>query len=202
MSERKLFAHELEELLDAFLFASPSHRSIERLAAQLEPLPRRQQEFILRVSKGAAKTNTEIAYLIATLSIDALERLDERTFHDWVIAGLDVFDKQGLRAAVAMLRDIDGFLAMREGRRLASFAEVEQRLARFVQGLAGRPLALKVGTHAWTDTETLFLPERIARFSHAEENRQAYVGLAVQLWAQTRHGTFSVDLESELDRWP
>ncbi|MFN4149269.1 MAG: hypothetical protein ACK4E4_06965, partial [Rhodocyclaceae bacterium] len=25
---------------------------------------------------------------------------------------------------------------------------------------------------------------------------------AVQLWAQTRHGTFSVDLESELDRWP
>ncbi|MFN3884488.1 MAG: hypothetical protein ACK4Q4_06980, partial [Rhodocyclaceae bacterium] len=199
---RKLFAHELEALLDAFLFASPSHRSIERLAAQLEPLPRHQQEFILRVARGAAKTNTEIAYLIATLSIDALARLDERAFHDWVIAGLDVFDKKGLRAAVECLRDIDGFLAVREGRLFASFSEIEQRLARFVLGLSGRPLAVKAGSHPWTDTETIYLPERLAQFPTAEENRRFYQGLAVQLWAQTRYGTFNVDLENALARWP
>ena len=202
MAERKLFADELAEILDAFLFASPSHRSIERLAEMLEPLPRRQQEFVLRVSRGAAKTNTEIAYLIATLSIDALGRLDEKAFEDWVIAGLDVFDKKGLRAAVETLRDIDGFLAMREGRLHASFAEVEQRLARFVLGLSGRPLAIKSGAYPWTDTETIFLPERLAYFATAEENRRFYQGLAVQLWAQTRYGTFNVDLEEALAAWP
>ncbi|NWG31078.1 MAG: VWA domain-containing protein [Rhodocyclaceae bacterium] len=202
MSERKLFAHELAEILDAFLFASPSHRSIERLAAMLEPLPRRQQELILRIVQGAAKTNTEIAYLIATLSIDALARLDEKAFQDWVIAGLDVFDKKGLRAAVETLRDIDGFLAVREGRCFASFAEIEQRLARFVQGLSGRPLAVRSGAYPWTDTETIYLPERLAQFPTAEENRRLYQGLVVQLWAQTRYGTFNLDLEAALERWP
>lgn len=204
-SRRKLFAHELAEILDAFLFASPAHRSIERLAEMLEALPRRQQEFVLRSARGAAKTNTEIAYLIATLSIDALGRLDpddNGAFQDWVIAGLDVFDKQGLRAAVETLRDFDGFLALREGRLHASFAEVEQRLARFVLGLSGRSLELKSGAYPWTDTETIFLPERIAHFATAEENRRFYQGLAVQLWAQTRYGTFNVDLEAALAQWP
>ena len=202
MTERKLFAHELEEILDAFLFASPSHRSIGRLAASLEALPRRQQDLVLRVARGAAKTNTEIGYLIATLSPGALERLDEKSFEAWAIAGLDVFDKRGLRSAVETLRDIDGFLAMREGRLHVNFGEVEQRLARFVLGLSGRPLALKSGAYPWTDTETIFLPERLAHFATAEDNRQYYKGLAVQLWAQTRYGTFNADLESAIARWP
>ncbi len=202
MSERKLFAHELEEILDAFLFASPSHRSIERLAEMLEGPPRKQQDFVLRAARGAAKTNTELGYLIATLAINALERLDENAFHDWVIAGLDIFDKKGLRAAVETLRDLDGFLALRAGRLHASFAEVEQRLARFVLGLSGRALALKSGAYPWTDTETIFLPERLAHFASAEDNRRFYQGLAVQLWAQTRYGTFNVDLEAALAAWP
>ena len=202
MAERRLFAHELEEILDAFLFASPSHRSIERLAAMLEALPRKQQDFVVRVARGASKTNTEIGYLIATLSIDALGRLDEAAFQDWVIAGLDVFDKRGLRASVETLRDIDGFLALREGRAYVRFAEIEQRLTRFVLGLSGRPLALKAGEYPWTDTETIFLPERLAQFGNAEDNRQFFKGLAVQLWAQTRYGTFNADLESEIARWP
>lgn len=200
--QRRLFSHELAELLDAFLFASPSHRSIERLAEMLESLPRKQQEFVLRVSRGAAKTNTEIAYLIATLSIDALDRLDEQAFQDWAIAGLDVFDKKGLRAAVETLRDLDGFLAMRAGRLHASFGEVEPRLTRFVLGLSGRPLALKSGAYPWTDTETIYLPERLAHFATAEDNRRFYHGLAAQLWAQTRYGTFNVDLEDAIARWP
>ena len=154
MAERRLFAHELEEILDAFLFASPSHRSIERLAAMLEALPRKQQDFVVRVARGASKTNTEIGYLIATLSIDALGRLDEAAFQDWVIAGLDVFDKRGLRASVETLRDIDGFLALREGRAYVRFAEIEQRLTRFVLGLSGRPLALKAGEYLWRADRT------------------------------------------------
>jgi len=205
MSERKLFAHELEEILDAFLFASPSHRSIERLAEMLEGLPRKQQDFVLRVARGAAKTNTELGYLIATLSPTALERLDPEcngAFEAWAIAGLDVYDKRGLRSAVECLRDLDGFLAAREGRLHARFTEVEQRLARFVLGLSGRPLALKSGAYPWTDTETIFLPEHLAHFPTADDNRRFYKGLAVQLWAQTRYGTFNVDLEGAIARWP
>jgi nitric oxide reductase NorD protein len=201
-SERRLFSHELEEALDALLFASPSHRSIERLSEALEALPRRQQDLVLRVTRGAARTNTEIAYLIATLAPAVLARVDERTFEAWAISGLDIYDKLGMRPAVERLRDVDGYIAIKEGRLHAQFAEVELRLAHFVQGLSGRPLALKAGAYPWTDTETIFLPERIAHFAAAEDNRQLFKGLAVQLWAQTRYGTFNVDLEVALGAWP
>ena len=201
-SERRLFEHELEEKLDALLFASPSHRSIERLAAQLEPLPRKRQDLILRWTGIAAQTYSEIGYLIASLAPKALERIDEKDFDAWVLCGLDTYDKEGLRPAMERLRDLDGFVAIREGRVFARFADIEPRLARFVQGLSGRGLALKAGAYPWTDTETLILPERIAHFAAHEDNRQAYTALAVQLWAQTRYGTFVVDLEAELARWP
>ena len=201
-SDRRLFAHELEEKLDALLFASSAHRSIERLAVLLESLSRAQQEFVLRWAGIAAQTYAEIGHMVASLAPKALERLDEKGFEAWVLAGLDAYDKEGLRPAMETLRDLEGFVAVREGRLYARFAEVEQRLARFVQGLSGRPLALKAGAYPWTDTETIFLPARIAHCDAAEDNRLLYKALAVQLWAQTRYGTFAADLESELARWP
>jgi len=200
--QRRLFEHELEEQLDALLFASPSHRSIERLAILLATLPRTQQDLVLHWVGVCAHTNAEIGHLIAMLAPQALERIEPAAFEAWVLSGLDSYDKEGLRSALERLRDLDGFIAIREGRLFARFAEVEPRLGRFVQGLSGRPLALKVGTYAWTDTETIYLPERLAHFGANEDNRQLYKALAVQLWAQTRYGTFSVDLEAALSRWP
>jgi nitric oxide reductase NorD protein len=201
LTDRRLFEHELEEKLDALLFASPSHRSIERLAALLEPLPRRHQDLVLHWAGIAAQTYAEIGYLIATLAPKALAQLDAKDFEAWALSGLDAYDKEGLRPAMERLRDLDGFVAIRAGRHAASFAEVEQRLARFVQGLSGRALAVKAGTYPWTDTETIFLPARLAQFVAAEDNRRFYMGLAVQLWAQTRYGTFNVDLDAALARW-
>jgi len=200
--ERKLFEHELEEKLDTLLFASASHRSIGRLAALLEALPRRHQDLVLHWAGVAAQTNAELGHMIAMQAPQGLERLGDAGFEAWALAGLDTYDKEGLRAAMERLRDLDGFVAIRAGRLCARFAEVEPRLARFVQGLSGRGLALKAGAYPWTDTETLFLPERIAHFAGVEDNRQLYKALAVQLWAQTRYGTFNADLDGALAQWP
>jgi nitric oxide reductase NorD protein len=203
--ERRLFENELEDRLDALLFASASHRAIGRAAAQLEALPRSAQDAVLRWVGAAAQTSPDLGHVIATLASQTFERIgpaDLDAFEAWAIAGLDAYDKEGFRAAVESMRDLDGFVAMREGRLFARFAEVEQRLARFVQGLSGRGLALKAGAFAWTDTETAFLPARLAHFAAAEDNRRLYKSLAVQLWAQTRYGTFSADLEGALTCWP
>ncbi len=145
MTTRKLFADEIEAQLDELLFASPSHRSITRIASGLEPLPRVQQDWVLRAAGVAAQTNAEIGYLICTLAPQALEFLDGPGFEAWVLAGLDAYDKHGARPAMELLRDLDGLRAAREGRSGARFAEVEARLSRFVQGLSGRQLGLKTG---------------------------------------------------------
>ncbi len=201
-SSRKLFEHELEERLDAVLFASPSHRSITRLAATLESLTRAQQEKVLHWAGVAAKTYAEIGYLLATLAPEAFELLDEDGFDAWVLSGLDAYDRFGLRPAMDQLRNIELFRAERAGTAVTRLADVELRLARFVQGLSGRPLAVRSGQQAWTDTESIFLPELVAVHTSPEANRRLYKAMAALLWAQTRHGTFSIDLEARLAEWP
>jgi len=201
MADRKLFEHELEERLDAVLFASPSHRSIERLAATLEALTRVQQEKVLHWAGVAAKTYAEIGYLLATLAPKAFELLDDEGFDAWVLSGLDAYDRLGLRPAMDQLRNIELFCAERAGTAVTRLADVEIRLARFVQGLSGRPLAVRAGSHAWTDTESIFLPELVAIHTSGEANRRLYKTMAALLWAQTRYGTFSVDIEARLAGW-
>ncbi len=201
-SARKLFEHELEERLDTVLFASPSHRSITRLAGALESLSRAQQDKVLHWAGIAAKTYAEIGYLLATLAPKAFELLDDDGFDAWVLAGLDAYDRQGLRPAMDQLRNIDAFRAARAGTPVTRLVEVEARLSRFLQGLSGRPLAVRAAASAWTDTENVFLPELLVRYPDAESNRRLYKAMATILWAQTRFGTFNVDLEQRLAVWP
>ena len=204
-SSRRLFEHELQERLDVVLFASPSHRSIDRLARSLEPLTRCQQEKVLHWAGIATRTNAEIGYLLATLAPVAFEQLDDEGFDAWVIAGLDGYDRDGLRRATELLRDVAGFGAARNGLARVTYAEVEARLTRFIQGLSGRPLALRsIGSDsaAWTDTESLFLPERMAERPSVEGNRRLYQATAALLWAQTRYGTFNADIDAAITALP
>lgn len=204
-SSRKLFEHELAEQLDRVLFASPSHRSIERLAQTLEPLTRAQQDKVLHWASVAAKTYAEIGYLLASLAPRAFEVLDDEGFDAWVIAGLDRYDREGLRPAMEFLRDLEGFRAVRDGFGCVHFADVEPRLSRFVQGLSGRPLGLRgagPSALAWTDTDTLFLPERLAERVDAADNRRVFKAMAAFLWAQTRYGTFNEDIDAAIADLP
>ncbi|MBI3523956.1 MAG: VWA domain-containing protein [Betaproteobacteria bacterium] len=203
----RLFGEELETRLDEVLFASHSHRSATRIAQGLESLNRAQQEKLLHWAAVAAQTYAEIGYQIATLAPRAFTLFDDEAFDAWVLAGLDAFDRHGARAAMDLLRDLEGFHADRGGERpLAEFTEIEARLSRFIQGLSGRPLGLSVGAGAaaWTDTETLYLPLKIGALPQAESNRSLYKVLATMLWAQTRFGTFgsaSIDLAAALTPW-
>ncbi|HTY98963.1 MAG TPA: hypothetical protein VMB75_03975, partial [Rhodocyclaceae bacterium] len=107
MSQRKLFAHELTERLDALLFASPSHRSVAGLAAGLEGLNRARQDLVLHWVGVTAQTDAEIGYQVAAFASQALAVLGEPGFEAWVIAGLDRYDREGLRPAMAALRDVE-----------------------------------------------------------------------------------------------
>ncbi|MBV6410429.1 MAG: hypothetical protein LC123_09725 [Burkholderiales bacterium] len=203
---RKLFSDELEERLDELLFASHSHRSAKNIADGLEKLSREQQERVLHWTGVAAQSYAEVGYLVAALAPKALARLDPAGFEAWVLAGLDAYDRHGGQAAMAQLRAIEAFAAARERAPTAArLADQEARLARFLQGLSGRPLGLAEGSVAHTDTETVFLPAQLAEYATAEDNRRLYKATAALLWAQTRYGTFGsaeVDVEARLARWP
>ena len=203
MSERKLFAHELEARLDELLLLSLRQRSAAEPAALLEALPRQMQERVLHWAGVAAQTSDDLGWLIASLAAVQAAGLGEG-LDDWVRAGLDAYDRSGLAATRKVLNE---FAAARQSSDQRSpggvaFAAIEGRLSRFLHALDGRPLKLVSGKTAWTDTETLWLPERLDVLADAAGNRRLFKATAALLWAQTRFGTFNVDPEAELEFWP
>ncbi len=203
MSERKLFAHELEARLDELLLLSLRQRSAAEPAALLEALPREMQERVLHWAGVAAQTSDDLGWLIASLAAEHAAGLDTQ-LDDWVRAGLDAYDRSGLAATRRTLTEFAAGHKIRsqQSHDGVAFAEIERRLSRFLHALDGRPLKLVSGPRAWTDSETLWLPQRLDVAPDTQGNRRLYKAMAVLLWAQTRFGSFNVDPEPELELWP
>ncbi|BAO28782.1 nitric oxide reductase activation protein NorD [Sulfuritalea hydrogenivorans] len=203
MSERKLFAHELEARLDELLLLSLRQRSAAEPAALLEALPRETQDRVLHWAGVAAQTSDDLGWLIASLAAERASGLGAQ-LDDWVRAGLDAYDRSGLAATRKALNEFAETHAarVRHSQEGIDFATVEGRLSRFLQALDGRALKLASGPKAWTDSETLWLPERLDVAPDVVGNQRLYKVMAALLWAQTRFGSFNIDPEPELELWP
>ncbi|TSA14627.1 MAG: hypothetical protein D4R74_07925 [Betaproteobacteria bacterium] len=200
MNESRATQAELEEKLDDILCAAlSSRRSAAVIAAGMAPLPRAQQEFVLHWAEVAAQNVAELGYQFAAQAPQALTLLGAGGAEKWLLRALDAYDRQGLYPACAALKDLAGFKrasdAAGEG---VALAEVTRVLELFLRGLAGRRLALEPADDTWTDTETIFLPERIARYPAREQNFRLYKAIVVHHWAQARYGSFNADLASAI----
>ena len=150
MSERKLFAHELEARLDELLLLSLRQRSAEEPAALLEALPRELQERVLHWAGVAAQTSDDLGWLIVSLAAVQAAGLGESfgaSLDDWVRAGLDAYDRSGLAATRKALNEFAaaGQSSAQRSPGGVSFAAIEGRLSRFLHALDGRPLRLVSG---------------------------------------------------------
>ena len=191
---------ELEEQLDDILCAAlSSRRSAAAVAAGIAPLSRPEQEFVLAWAKVAAQNVAELGYQFTAQAPQALAVLGRSGAEKWLLRALDAYDKEGLYPACAALKDLAGFKrasdAAGEG---VALTEVARVLELFLRGLAGRRLQLEPATDTWTDTETIFLPERIALYPARERNFRLYKAIAVHHWAQARYGTFNLQLAAVL----
>ncbi|MBK5103096.1 MAG: hypothetical protein JJE42_02520 [Burkholderiales bacterium] len=205
MAERTpLSQSELEEQLDDILCAAlSSRRSAAAVAAGIAPLSRAQQDFVLSWAQVAAHNVAELGYQFTAQAPQALALLGQSGTEKWLLRALDAYDKQGLYPACAALKDLVGYKrgsdAAGEGVALAGVTRV---LELFLRGLSGRRLLLEAADDTWTDTETIYLPERIARYPAREQNFRLYKAIAVHHWAQARYGSFNVELGPVLADYP
>jgi len=189
---------ELEDRLDDLLFTVlSSRRTAASIAAGLAPLPRPQQEFVLHWAQVAAQNTGELGYQVAAQAPQAFALFDRQGMERWVLDALDVYDREGLHAASAALRDFGALRRRVEQERSGvALGEMARTLELYLRGLSGRALAVEPSDAAWTDTATVFLPERIGALPSREDNRRLYTATAAFLWGQARYGTFNADLEA------
>jgi len=171
-----------------------SRRTAAPLAEQLAPLTRTQQDFVLHWIEVIDRSNYEMAYQFAASAPTALARLDNAAVEAWILQALDTYDRDGLYQGSQVFKQVDVWLPSAANEHTATFEQHAPVLELYACGLAGRRLQLDVAAEPYTDTETLYLPPRIAVFADAAANFNLYKVIITLLWAQGRYGTFHADV--------
>ncbi len=195
MSAHSRTAAELHDLLEEWLEADLTFHKVEALAAELAALPEPDCEFILTWIKRIASTHLELGWQFGKRAPKLLASMGPRQLEAWAVFACDAYDRLGLRPALQAIEQVEHFaekqLEMTAG---VMFDEVSGVLGNFVRGLSGRKLTLAQAESVHTNTEKLHLPAVIARLPSMADNFKLAKAMVAMLWAQTRFGTFRVDL--------
>jgi len=181
----------LEELLEVeFTFLH-----VGELAISLAALAPQDREFLLGWARRIASTNIQIAYQFALRATELLDRMDRRLIEAWALHAMDTYDRSGLSSGMRIIKEVENFAHQSHERSAGVvFEEVGGIMLNFVHGLSGRRLKLEQGDAPYTDSETLFLPAVIARMQTAKDNFTLCKAMVAMMWAQTRYGSFRVQL--------
>jgi nitric oxide reductase NorD protein len=151
-----------------------------------------QDQLLTQISKAAA-TSSGLAYQFGQRLPRAHELMELDTIELWLNQAIDAFDSIGLHAAVKKLNELEqiAHLATEKITGIA-FDDVSNVLEHFVTGLNGRRLKLDTHNEWHTDTETLFVPSMLNRFSDKKDNFNYYKCIVVHLWAQNWFGSWRI----------
>jgi nitric oxide reductase NorD protein len=202
VSQPELSLEQIQALLDELFEVEFTFRNTTEPTDAIKRLVPAEQRFVLDWVARISSTNIELAYQFCLKAADALRLMDESMIETWVVQAMDSYDRVGLQPALKVIRDIDIFV--RQGRERASGALFDEQvgvLLPFVHGLSGRKLKLEQADFAHTDSETIYLPAVMAHLPNPRDNFQLYKATVAHLWAQTRFGTFRVDIAAELERY-
>ena len=188
-------AIQIEERLDELLGAVlSSRRTATDPAWKLSGLNREQQDFALHWASVISRSNSEMAFQFVAHVSEAFRLMDADGVTKWIIEAMDVYDRQGLYPGSASLREVESYASnLSDTRYSVPLEDVIGILNKYVRGVSGRELQIQSDAQAWTDTETIFLPETIKDFESQQQNFQLYKVTGSFLLAQTRYGTFRVD---------
>ncbi len=149
------------------------------------------QEFIYHWARVISVSNDELAAHFISKVPQAFARLNRGAVEEWIIVVMDAFDKRGLGFAIEAVETVDAFAEQfLAGQTDCRIDEVQRFLQQFIKGLGGRALQIAHSGENYTDTEHIYLQERLEVYPESELNGVLYKALCVFLWAQNRYGTW------------
>ena len=154
-----------------------------------------QERFIETVG-NICDTNMELAYKFCHHGIESLKHLEESQWDNWIEEILDCFDNDGIDKSVKFMDSVLLYAGSLNGSPTsAEFSEFSKTIESLLTGLNGRPLKVEISDEIYTDTETVYLPERVSSEKTKEENFNLIKASAIHLWAQTYYGTWRINKE-------
>lgn len=182
-----------EEIIRIVYPDIPNEWELDEHAGLLASLPEEIREEVFKLIGVIWPVSHSLCLIFLANLQRGLGCLQVSQLAEWVRAVLDVYESGGLAEAnrfmVAVHKE---FFCRLRGETGIRFADVEQRLAPYLQGLAGRHVELAAGP-VGTDTETVFIPPEVGIFAENANNFLIYK-LAVSFqWAFIALGTYRAE---------
>jgi nitric oxide reductase NorD protein len=167
------------ELRERFLALVPSHPpndwEIEGHLEGITGLLPLQMDLVLSQVAASWSVSHSLCYSYLGAASNALSCLSEERFSDWVRATLDIYEKEGLHWAQQFMADVEAnFLCRIRGEAGLDFTRAEKRLSSYARAILARKITLAAGPEIHTDTESIFLPKKLALCASEEENFLLY----------------------------
>ena len=201
MSQQALSLEQIIDVFDVYFDVEFSFIKSEEAAQLVVTQSRNNQDFILDLTKRMAATNVELAFQFALNSIRALEAMDQHMVEAWAMTATDNYDCKGLYPAMSVIRELDNYVHTAHINACGAVLHDELAiLLPFLQGLSGRKLKIveSADSHAYTDTETIYLPAITVLLEEHKDNFLIYKATVAFLWAQIQFGTFRINFDEVL----
>ena len=190
MGEREIQI-KLELLLDPII---SNQKGVLVPAKNLCVFNMQDQERFIKTVDRISETNVELAYNFCYHGVESLKCLDESQWDDWINEIIKKNDDSGIDESIKLMDNITLYSDELAGSSSSiNFIDFSKTIESLLTGLNGRPLKVEVAEEIYTDTETIFLPERISTEDTKEKNFLLIKASAIHLWAQTYYGTWRIN---------
>ena len=193
MGERELQLR-MELMLENFI--SDRNSQIFASAKQLSAFSMSEQEHFFNSAERLAKHSQKLAYQFCINGVTAIPAIPNHEEWDkWMTAIETQMHNKGEDAAIKYLQNFDNHLKITSlPPHSVTLKKITPIIEHLITALGGRQLIIQEGENAFTDTEKIYLPKSCSIFSDEDKNFAFYKATAIFLWAQTRFGTWRVDI--------
>ncbi|MGW8288567.1 MAG: hypothetical protein ACWGOD_10045, partial [Desulfobulbales bacterium] len=169
----------ISELKTNFFKLVPSHPpngwEIEEHLENIEELPLELQELVFSQVPAIWPVSHSLCYSYFDSAKQALTCLSADRLTQWVGNILDIYEKDGLRAAQSFMNDVESnFLCRIRGEAGVNFSDTDRYLTPYARSIVERKITLAAGPQIYTDTEFIYIPKKLALCSLEQENFLLY----------------------------
>ncbi|MEN8135340.1 MAG: VWA domain-containing protein [Thermodesulfobacteriota bacterium] len=179
----------------------PSDWEAEENLEQLTDLPDHIQDLILQQVQAIWPVSNSLCYSYLACAATALSCLSEEQISPWVAMFLDIYEKEGLKAAQAFMTDVENnYLCQLRGETGIRLDEVIPRLQPYAKGIVNKPITLEESSSLYTDTARIFLPAKLTLLPSAAENFLLYKLMITTQLALINNRTYEmvINIDSSL----
>jgi len=168
-------------------------KSIMEPARNLCEFSMQDQERFIKTVGNISNIDLELAYSFCHNGVESLKHLDDSQWDGWIEKVVSTFQNAGLTQSEKLMNDIMFYVSDLTGTSSSvDFIDFSKIIESLLTGLNGRPLKVESSNEIYTDTETIYLPERISSQKSKNDNFNIIKASAIHLWAQTFYGTWRI----------